>query len=709
MNSPKVGLTAIKFENILSYQKASFDRINQLGLIIGPNNSGKSNLFRFLKQFRFHKIVDSNLFRSGKKSTDCGVEMTFRFNGAKLQEIWQAIEEHFSPETPKNIQEHNIVYHENEISCGFMKFFKKIQMNIKFDGEGKSYITYLGPKITLHGSGILDESRISEKYNFLHSSTYIRKTTIKFYLVGINEFVKISPITTDMIQLNNMRTTHDVDQYLGKKEMWSLGLYFFREIFQFFDNIHPIEDVRQFQANMEMKLIHDPISPNGNNFPQKLFQYYNIREKQPILDKLDLLLKQFYSNITEIGQDLSTGKIIPFVREHNKEDLTNFDFLGKGLKDLVIILTHLLESDEKNILLIEEPEGNLHPKLQKILFNVIQDFLPGKQILISTHSIFFFSQIRSKVSVHEVLRREDFSTVKRLDREEFILTSTRLGVSPADLLTYDKLIFVEGITDKEAFNNWFFTLGMNPEDLHIGFVVLNGIKSFTHYAASATMNFLQDQGMKMWFIIDRDENSDYQIQKFKEKLSDFKNSNLIILKRRELENYVLNPIILTRYLVQQFNLTDVESKKIDLNKAIFDAGPDLVQKRVFAELCNPIYFNDKKIFKTKNHDDFLNNFQEQCDNLIEIIKNRKVEANDTLIKNREAINNLVLEAKEESIFEIDNELLSIIRGAEVLDILFHQVGKSYKKNRDLGGITKLQTKEEIFSEIKEMLQAIVNS
>lgn len=62
---------------------------------------------------------------------------------------------------------------------------------------------------------------------------------------------------------------------------------------------------------------------------------------------------------------------------------------GDGFINIFNIVDALYDSEEDNIILIDEPEISLHPDLQKNLFKLLVEYSKDKQIIISTHSPYF--------------------------------------------------------------------------------------------------------------------------------------------------------------------------------------------------------------------------------------------------------------------------------------------------------------------------------
>ena len=73
-------------------------------------------------------------------------------------------------------------------------------------------------------------------------------------------------------------------------------------------------------------------------------------------------------------------------------DMThNSGGLGEGLISLFILIDALYDSEEGDVIVIDEPELSLHPQLQKKLAKLIGEYSQKRQIIIATHSPYFIN------------------------------------------------------------------------------------------------------------------------------------------------------------------------------------------------------------------------------------------------------------------------------------------------------------------------------
>lgn len=139
---------------------------------------------------------------------------------------------------------------------------------------------------------------------------------------------------------------------------------------------------------------------------------------------------------------------------------------GSGLKTVILVLVNLLlipkfENKPLNnyVFAFEELENNLHPGLQRSLFNYIREVAikEGAYFFLTTHSnvvIDLFNKDESSQIVH-VTHNGEFSTVKKIItyiENRGILDD--LDIRASDLLQANGVVWLEGPSDRLYFNRW---------------------------------------------------------------------------------------------------------------------------------------------------------------------------------------------------------------------------------------------------------------
>lgn len=161
--------------------------------------------------------------------------------------------------------------------------------------------------------------------------------------------------------------------------------------------------------------------------------------------------------------------------------------MGSGLKTIILVLLNLLvipELDEyknkKMVYGFEELENNLHPAMQRKLFEYIYEFaeMHDVQVFITTHSHVAINAFYDKddAGIFHVYKQDGRAFVKRI---ESYLDKTRilddLDVKASDLLQSNGIIWVEGPSDRVYIKHWLdlyfpdrFVEGMHYQFLYYG-------------------------------------------------------------------------------------------------------------------------------------------------------------------------------------------------------------------------------------------------
>ena len=128
--------------------------------------------------------------------------------------------------------------------------------------------------------------------------------------------------------------------------------------------------------------------------------------------------------------------------------------LGDGIKQMITILYKIFEYRNKEaVFIIEEPELNLHPGLQKRLIEILKNKIFEKhQFFIVTHSnhvleSFVGVDFSSIYKVKNISRHNNKFQIIRTDDHDFEILDL-LGVSNMSVMMSNSLIFVEGLSDK---------------------------------------------------------------------------------------------------------------------------------------------------------------------------------------------------------------------------------------------------------------------
>lgn len=238
--------------------------------------------------------------------------------------------------------------------------------------------------------------------------------------------------------------------------------------------------------------------------------------------------------------------------------------LGKGMRSIYMLslLETYAEGEGQNpgIIIVEEPELFLHPKLQKISGEILYRLSRKNQVIFSTHSPNLLCNFNSRQIRQVVLDDNGYSTVRKHTNISMILDD--LGYSANDLMNVDFVFIVEGKQDKSRLPLLLrkYYSEMYDEDGRLSRVAIITTNSCTNIKTYANLKYMNRVYLKDNFLMIRDgDGKDSTMLKRQlcryyeersvqdiDQLPRVTEKNVLILKYYSFENYFLNPEIMAQ-------------------------------------------------------------------------------------------------------------------------------------------------------------------
>jgi putative ATP-dependent endonuclease of the OLD family len=389
-------------------------------------------------------------------------------------------------------------------------------------------------------------------------------------------------------------------------------------------------------------------------------------------------------------------------RSRAEMDVDNFlvQANGSGIREaLRIILDY--EFNHPQVLLVEEPEICLHPSLETSMMRYLKRVSSFCQVFISTHSTNFLdtSELKNVYLVSKPISTQ----VQLLDIESAESQIPKeLGIRLSSLFMYDRLVFVEGPTDEAIFRELASKIGVDFGKANVGFVTMGGVRNFAYFAAESTLSFLTKRQVTMWFILDHDEKDEAEIDTFRKRIGAW--SHLCVLKKRELENYLIQPEAIKEFIGLKRSLMNMkDNTKLpsldELKKKLNENADGLKQlaidKRLSKVLCVPIYYEQKRIFSGSGS--VARNIKDEIEKHIKDLEIKK--DNITFVEE-----NIITEFSKDWQFD----KLSVVPGDILLDKVCSEYGVRYKKDLDDGARLASCIKDaNIDKDLRAIIQEIV--
>ena len=222
---------------------------------------------------------------------------------------------------------------------------------------------------------------------------------------------------------------------------------------------------------------------------------------------------------------------------------------GYGFQVWCQLLSHIFRSQNRSMLIIDEPDIYLHANPQRQLLSILKS--SGPDVLMATHS----SEIVAEADANDILVIDKAQHSARRVRSHEGIQSTLGSLGSIHVVTMTavaqtrRVLYIEG-EDFRILRRFARRLGLS--ELGAGFGIapfpLGGFPSIQRVKA-VTLGVSESMGGSLLFggIFDRDFRPDEEIDQLIESL----NSELaltVILKRKEIENYLLVPTVLDRTL-----------------------------------------------------------------------------------------------------------------------------------------------------------------
>jgi predicted ATPase len=359
-------------------------------IVSGTNNSGKSSLLQAIylltqnKSIRYPVLSLNEELGLGtfsdvlnkKQPSFEKIELSIDFDECTLNNgIFEELLVTYSYINPSNLQNISISYQEeNPLLFGIKVNFKKVD---------------------------------SEDYESIEIELVDQKgTDIIFYKVsGVsdNGFCKISNNVPDPILYEDFERKNKVMISSELDEVRNYLLLLNK------DNIKYLKAFRLDNFSIKNNSINRDLGLSGEYTAEIINQKWNTKvdlENNRTGEKFEVFSKAFDFWIRELlGQNY---KIRSISNENGSfkivvlNTITNFEFglsqVGFGISQILPIVTLLLTSKENDLLLIENPEVHLHPKLQSIFVDLCLFILANnRKVIVETHSEHIINRLRLRI------------------------------------------------------------------------------------------------------------------------------------------------------------------------------------------------------------------------------------------------------------------------------------------------------------------------
>ena len=406
----------IHVRNFKSIKEATLN-LEPLTVIVGANAAGKSNIinvFRFISNIITVGIDNAIALQGGipyltnaclKKGTP--IEISFTVNLSSEGWVRHSDIKHIGFEIER-IHYHFIIQ-PNLRGNGYHIYRDTLQLDFKCmkvnaSAKKEDRYTDMSESLTFLFDRKTPESSVKVSFSFSDNSSFDNDTKEK--------------IKQDTSAFFFCKLANENKKELMLYRMALLLPPFFSEdsLIRIFDF-----DPRVLKASSSMVSIRR-LNEDGSNLALVLRGILNTKEKRK---KLTTLLNEFLPFVESITVENNLDKSVSYkLQEKYSNKSFHANFLSDGTVSVLAIIIALYFEAESNVIILEEPERNIHPKLLPDFLASAEDVSTEKQVIITTHN-------------PELLKHSSISNVRLVTRDK---TGFSIVSSPKDSETVQRFI-----------------------------------------------------------------------------------------------------------------------------------------------------------------------------------------------------------------------------------------------------------------------------
>lgn len=318
-------------------------------------------------------------------------------------------------------------------------------------------------------------------------------------------------------------------------------------------------DIKTESLNGDIEL-----NEHGDGLTSQIANYLRLENsdssliEKNLLEELNGLLKgeAVYTRINVLDDDKNNFNIYLYEKDGERRKLSD---MGSGLKTLIFVLFVMLKHKRDNaILFFEELENNLHPEIQRRLFEYIYRFAleNNKTIFITSHSSVSINTLSrlEQTKIYHVFKENNSSRIIECNcMSDNYDVLDDLGAKASDIFQSNGIIWVEGPSDRIYIKKWLNVIDPSLiENTHYTFLYYGG-KLLSHYSLEDNQEFINIllTNKNSVLVMDSDKTSENDdISETKKRLiAEFESNKMMywLTSGREIENYICCDVINDKY------------------------------------------------------------------------------------------------------------------------------------------------------------------
>ncbi|MGA2751115.1 MAG: AAA family ATPase [Verrucomicrobiota bacterium] len=345
-------------------------------------------------------------------------------------------------------------------------------------------------------------------------------------------------------------------------------------VYQQFANLEWADPLRKMPTSSPILGEH-VLAPDVSNLPDVLHWLYNNKPKQfrKIESEVSKLVPHLGKLYTPTTHNEAT---LGLIDEADEELVYSINQMSFGTRSVVAIVAKVILAKPGAWVCIEEPETYLHPKAQLGLFHFLREEAKSKRLFVATHSTAIAASCPLS-SLFIVERDAEQSTVAAsVTPDEAFEVIEQLGVKPSFSFEAEAIVFVEEADHVPIFEAWARKFDFRVK---VQFLDAEGACTLNYYANAriALSNFVHTLVFAVFG--NGSEMSSRTRQTIVERLQ-IPPEQVVTTDFPELEGYLLDP----RALLRAFPAITLSAAELETRLDPARTMPD--QKKALSELLS---------------------------------------------------------------------------------------------------------------------------
>lgn len=407
-------LHSVEIVNYRSLKDLTIDFTDNCLILVGVNESGKSNILKALSLLGDSIPLDGDVripLVDDDPSDDSIVDFIFEMEAADIDRIVSNITSRFINNENEKIVLIDLKTREEYLLKQYMlEFSTKGLFRVNIKNRTKDILYYRKPDFVLKDWKAINKN-IQEDVNLMVGN---KKYTMKSYdFISASDARNVNPQYMTEVQFEQ------IGKMIGKEIMDTVSKNLPVCIFWHYDekNILPSDvNIAEFANNPDCCL---PLKNMFNLFgKEKIFEELKDSQKnrqvlmsllKNVAKKTTIFFQETWKDYNQIEFDLQPDgdKILILIKEQNYFSLAQrSDGFKRFISFLLLISASVAKDKIKNaLLLIDEPDVGLHPKGAKLLKEELFKIAKTNRVVYSTHSVFMID--KEKLSRNLICTKEN--------------------------------------------------------------------------------------------------------------------------------------------------------------------------------------------------------------------------------------------------------------------------------------------------------------